>query len=119
MKKPILILGIIMVGGFFLVNTIQPISPRNLIFQIEYTKPIANVQSLQVAFYVRISSQKAEEILRDAIAMSIKSLPPSVEILGTAWDSVGLGPGDEKRIGFPNGKISIVYNPNTKTFSYL
>ena len=103
---------------FFLcaVSPVQPgqtTSTQNLIFRVEYTKPIAKVQSLQVLFYVSVSPQKAEEILRDAMTLAIKNLPPSVEILGNAWDS------KENQISFPNGKDSIVYNPKTKQFSYL
>jgi hypothetical protein len=101
---------------FCAVSLVQPgqtISAQNLIFRVEYTKPIAKVQSLQVIFFVSVSSLKAEEILRDAMTLAIKNLPPSVEILGNAWDS------NENQISLSNGKKNIVYNPKTKQYSYL
>lgn len=92
---------------------------KNLIFNIEYTKPIASVQSLQVVFYVKVTPQVAEATVREAMNLAIKNLPPTVEILGNAWDAIGRQKGDERQISFSNGKSHIVYNPKTKSFSYL
>lgn len=112
MRRILWVFFVVMVA-VSLVQIGQTTSPKNLIFQVEYTKPIAKVQSLQVQFFVKVSPQKAEEILRDAMALAIKNLPPSVDILGNVWDS------NENPITLPNGKRHIVYNLKTKQYSYL
>jgi len=95
------------------------ISPKNLIFQVEYTKPIAKVQGLDVIFHVKATPQQAETILKSQMEIAIKFFPPTDEILGTVWYAPDGINGTEKMIPFTNGKKHIVYSPKTKLFSYM
>lgn len=119
MNKIIWMLSLLILFSSSINHESAAVSPKNLIVQIEYTKPIASVQSLNVIFQSRPNAQLAEQVVRDAINMMIKHFPPSVEILGIAWFSKDGIEGNEEIISFPNGKSSIVYNPKTKQFSYL
>jgi hypothetical protein len=103
----------------FMTLFLGAINRNNMLFQVEYTKPIAGVQSLNVIFFSAVTGQKAEAFLREIMAMTINFSPPSVEIVGTAWDARGRGENEEKQIPFPNGKSFLVYSPKTKQFSYL
>lgn len=119
MNKNILMLSVLILFSLSINHDSATISPNNLVVQIEYTKPISSVQSLNVIFQSRPSAQLAEQMVRDAINMMIKNIPPSVEILGVAWFSKNGTEESEEMIAFANAKTSIVYNPKTKQFSYL
>ena len=114
MKKAAVFLSILL-----LTLPLNSTSRKNLLFQIEYTKPIEKTQSLQIVFFSAITPQQAESMLRDFMVLMIKYSPPTVEILGTTWDARGKAEGDEQMIYFPNGKHALVYSPKTKQFTYL
>ncbi len=109
----------ILVSVFLLFVSLDSMESKNLLFQVEYTKPIASVQSLSIVFFTTVTPQRAEAALRDFMALAIKHSPPTVEILGTVWDSKDRLEGDERRIRFSNGKTSLVYSPKTKELTYL
>jgi len=104
---------------FLLSLSLGSTSRKNLLFQVEYTKAVDNVQSLQILFFSKTTPQRAESMLRDFMILTIKYSPPTVEIVGFMWDSRDRVEGDEKMIHFPNGKSTLVYSPKTKKFSYL
>ena len=94
-------------------------SAKNLVFVIEFTKPIASVQNLNVIFRTRPTPQIAEQVVRDSISLAIKYFPPTVEVMGVAWYSSDGVEYNEEKLNFANGKSFLVYNPKTKAITYL
>lgn len=113
-----LVLSILLVSSFFIMNALQQ-SPKTHVYFTEYRKPVASVHSLDTVFFVKVSPEQAEDILRTELELTIKHFSPKFEVLATAWFSATGNQGDEKMIVLKNGKKHLVYNPKSKMIDYL
>jgi hypothetical protein len=107
----------------FFVSTMNATvpSPKTHLYFTEYLKPVAGMHlySLNAIFFVKITSQQAEAILRAELESIVKNFSPKFDILATAWYSPTGNEIDEKIIEFPNGKKFLTYSVKTKTIDYL
>lgn len=116
MKK--LAILILMMFSFSFMNATQP-SPKTHIYITEYKKAIASVHSLDTTFFVKVTPEQAEAILRIEVEFTIKHFSPKFDVLATAWYSPTGNEVDEKMITLKNGKQHIVYYIKTKMIDYL
>lgn len=116
MKK--LVILILTVVSFSAISATQP-SPKTHVYFTEYRKPIASVHSLDTTFFVKVTPEQAEAIIRIEVEFTIKHFSPKFDVLATAWYSPTGNEVDEKIITFKNGKQHIVYSIKTKMIDYL
>lgn len=111
MKTKILILVflmILLVGSSFASN-------KTHVYITECSKLVAGIHSLNVIFYVKVTPQAAEGVLRSEIECFIKHFPPKADILATAWYSSTGSEADEKQIVLTDGKSThLLYSTKTK-----
>jgi hypothetical protein len=113
-----LVILILLMFSFSFMNATQP-SPKTHVYFTEYKKPIASVHSLDTTFFVKVTPEQAEDILRIEVEFTIKHFSPKFDVLATAWYSPTGSEADEKMITFKNGKQHLVYSIKTKMIDYL
>lgn len=116
MKK--LAILILMMFSFSFISATQP-NPKTHIYLTEYKKATAGVQTLDTIFFVKVTPEQAEAILRIELEATIKHFPPKFDVLGTVWYSSTGNQIDEEMITFKNGKEHLVYSIKTKLIDYL
>ncbi|MBN1570723.1 MAG: hypothetical protein JXA73_22970 [Acidobacteria bacterium] len=93
------------------------LSAKKHIYAIEYLRPVikgTNMTTLQLSFFVKVSSQIAEEITRSEIERIVKFFPPAsdgLQALASYYpnnDSLG------EKIRFSDGSGFLLYSPKTK-----
>jgi len=113
-----LVLSILLVSSFSFMNATQQ-SPKTHVYFTEFKKPVASVHGLDTVFFIKVSPEQAEHILRTELELTIKHFSPKIDVLATAWFSATGNQGDEIMIVLKNGKKHLVYNAKTKIIGYL
>ncbi|MCX5709301.1 MAG: hypothetical protein NT088_01005 [Candidatus Omnitrophica bacterium] len=107
---------LVMVLIFFLTLSIaiakEP-APNTHIYSIEFKKPVKgseSVQTISIVFFVKVTSQQAEAILREELDRIVKFFPPSGDVLATAWFSPTGNYVDEQQIALLDGSSSLIFS---------
>jgi len=95
-------------------GNVGAISARTHFYAIEYNRPMKNSGDLRVLgfeFFIKVSPQQAEEIVRSELDRIKKYFAPTGKVMAMAY----FYPDDahEEQITFPDGSTSIIYSPTT------
>lgn len=98
----------------FAQGSFTAISARTHFYAIEYDRPLKNSGGLRVLtfdFFIKVSPQQAEEIVRSELDRIKKYFPLTGKVMAMAF----FYPDDahEERITFPDGSTSISYSPTS------
>jgi len=94
-------------------------SPQTHFYLLEYERgEKVKCHNLIATFFVKVSPQQAEDILRSELNFIIKNFPPQIDILATAWYSTSSDVNEGVQIKMPNGK-NLAYLAKSKKIDYL
>jgi hypothetical protein len=95
-------------------------SPKTHIYVIEYKKPVRGAETvnmLNAIFFVKVTPQQAESVLRTELDRIRKLFPPEGDVLANAWFSTTGNEVDEEQISLSDGSTSLIFTSKINKFT--
>jgi hypothetical protein len=118
-RRAILSISLTVVLSPILAIATEP-SPKTHIYVIDYKKPVPGAETvnmLNVTFFVKVTPQQAESVLRTELDRIRKLFPPEGDALAIAWFSPTGNEVDEEQISLSDGSTSLIFTSKINKFT--